>query len=233
MRKNGVKGVTDNWPFLYNVPLLFFWCPLLPPPMSSDSVLIWEPRSYRSPGWSMEPDPCGHLKGAFITCYKKQLSDIYSLCVRQRQMWFWTLRLNGGMVELGEKAHICEPTGGRCNTEFDWMPYLVDQISSAGLVGWNSCNRSVHPYALQASTKGWINNTTSTCMCDYFSNHQCCCHEWNTDSFESGPKHRLLLSCCALSQTADLVKTTAVYREMISGPFFKILKRKKARGGWN
>lgn len=82
------------------------------------------------------------------------------------------------------------------------------------LVGWNSCKGAVHPYALQASTEGWINNTTCMYMCDYFSNHQCCCHEWNTDSLESSPACRPPLGYKAVSQTADLIKTTVVYSEI-------------------
>lgn len=42
------------------------------------------------------------------------------------------------MVELGEKAHICEPTGGKHKSEFDGTPKLVDQSRRAWLVGWNS-----------------------------------------------------------------------------------------------
>lgn len=131
--------------------------------------------------------------------------------------------------ELEARTHMCEPTAGKRWAEFDWMPEWVDQTGSAWLVGWNSCKRAVHPYALQASTEGWINNTTCTYMCDYFSNHQCCYHEWNTDSLKSDPARRPPLGYCALSQTAGLIKTTAVYREIkcYLGSFLKYSREKR------
>lgn len=104
------------------------------------------------------------------------------------------------------------------------------------LVGWNSCKGAVHPYALQASSEGWINNTTCTYMCDYFSNHQRCCHEWNTDSLACGP------ACSppafglrgSFSNSRPYKDNCGLqWNKTVSGLFFKILEGEKAGRGWN
>lgn len=118
--------------------------------------------------------------------------------------------------------------------QFDGMPGWVDQTSRAWFAGWNSCKGAVHPYALQAPTEGGINNTTCTCMCDYFSNHRCCCHEWN----RFARKWACRQTACRL---LSLISSSGPYKDnsylqwnkIVSGLSFKILQGKKAGGGRN